>query len=221
MRLLDVGCSAGQFLFNVKDFVSEVAGIELDPAAAMHASSVCNCSVENVFLADSSFPKASFDVITAFQVMEHAADPIKFMRDIHACLKPGGIACVEVPNLEDALLSICDLSNYQRYYYRLVHLFYFSARSLQLLMEKTGFAGDVFFAQDYNIFNHINWMLNNSGQKDSRIGFSPVDFPQRAEADPEKSEELRTFFRGADDDYKRLVEKLGVAAKVGFIARKI
>ena len=42
MKLLDIGCSAGQFLYAVKPYVSEIVCIDYDEKATKHASSVCD-----------------------------------------------------------------------------------------------------------------------------------------------------------------------------------
>ena len=41
---------------------------------------------------------SSVGEVKAFDVIEHIADRIHFMNELHRVLKPGGIACIEVPN---------------------------------------------------------------------------------------------------------------------------
>jgi 2-polyprenyl-3-methyl-5-hydroxy-6-metoxy-1,4-benzoquinol methylase len=40
----------------------------------------------------------SFDVVTAFDVIEHIPEPLKLLKEIHRVLKPGGIFIFQTPN---------------------------------------------------------------------------------------------------------------------------
>lgn len=74
-----------------------VAGIELVPEAAILAREV----TEDIFvgdLMDAPFPDQSFDVVSAFHVVEHLPDPLGALQRIVRWLTPGGIGLVEVPN---------------------------------------------------------------------------------------------------------------------------
>ena len=64
-RWLDVGCSTGHFLHNIKDLVGEVAGIDYDPAAAAFAAEACGCRTFSGDLASSELEPGSFDVVTS------------------------------------------------------------------------------------------------------------------------------------------------------------
>ena len=44
-------------------------------------------------------PDERFDTILCWETMEHFNfNPVKFVRDLHRLLKPGGVACITVPN---------------------------------------------------------------------------------------------------------------------------
>jgi SAM-dependent methyltransferase len=73
-RLLDVGCASGKFLGQMRAMGWSVAGVELDPEAAQKAKTI----TPDVFVGDpvdAPFAPASFDVITAFHVIEHLPFP--------------------------------------------------------------------------------------------------------------------------------------------------
>ncbi len=98
--LLDLGCGDGRFLESVHTRF-RVAGLDFNPAAVRTARS--QRRVANVYemtLADflASSPGAAFDVICAFHILEHMADPLEFLRGIKACMKEDGVLALAVPN---------------------------------------------------------------------------------------------------------------------------
>ncbi len=49
---------------------------------------------------------AKYDVVCAFQVLEHVADPLEFVTIIKSWLKPGGLIFIGVPNRESYLKDL-------------------------------------------------------------------------------------------------------------------
>ena len=96
-RLLDVGCATGRFLQHMAAVGWRVRGIELDAVAAATARTVTPHVVVGD-PADVVLPEASFDVITAFHVVEHLPDPGAALTNMLRWLAPGGLLIVEVPN---------------------------------------------------------------------------------------------------------------------------
>jgi SAM-dependent methyltransferase len=78
-----------------------VTGTELDRNAARFAKErlglprVLPLTVSE-FAAQHSEEK--FDVVTFFEVLEHQAAPLEFLRGVKKCLKPGGQIALSVPN---------------------------------------------------------------------------------------------------------------------------
>ena len=66
------------------------AGIEQDPEAAARARQVTPAVFAGEPL-DAPFPPASFDLVTAFHVLEHLPDPLGVLRRMLAWLAPGGL----------------------------------------------------------------------------------------------------------------------------------
>jgi 2-polyprenyl-3-methyl-5-hydroxy-6-metoxy-1,4-benzoquinol methylase len=97
--VLDIGCGRGAFLSKVKDRRSQnVTGIELNKSAAAFTRERGIAVVETMLGEHAKDRAAGYDVVTAFQVLEHNADPITFLRDCIAALKPGGLLIIAVPN---------------------------------------------------------------------------------------------------------------------------
>jgi SAM-dependent methyltransferase len=102
--ILDVGCANGVFLKAVKDKFKNVMayGIDLDKKSIEYAknelrlNNVYNTSLED-FVKDTSYNKR-FDIITAFDVLEHQTDPVGFLKNIDYLLKDNGTLIISVPN---------------------------------------------------------------------------------------------------------------------------
>jgi len=102
-ELLDIGCGTGNFLAAARDAGYGVMGIELDRNAARFARE--RLGLQRVFpLTISEFvsqhPEERFDVVTFFEVLEHQAAPIEFLQKVRACVRPGGLIALSVPNRE-------------------------------------------------------------------------------------------------------------------------
>jgi 2-polyprenyl-3-methyl-5-hydroxy-6-metoxy-1,4-benzoquinol methylase len=130
-ELLEIGASAGQFIGHVEKQCSRVAAIELDRDCVAFLNENFDIETDGEFLENSKFKDDQFDVVCAFQVLEHTVDPVAFMKTVFDATKPGGRAFIEMPNLYDPLLALWEVPAYQSFYYHAEHLFYFrmSARA--------------------------------------------------------------------------------------------
>jgi SAM-dependent methyltransferase len=96
-RYLDVGCGSGAALGAARALGWQVAGIEMSGAAAAKALRFTG-EVYTGDVLSAPFPPGRFDVVTAFHVLEHVADPVAMLRRMLGWLAPGGLLIVEVPN---------------------------------------------------------------------------------------------------------------------------
>src|SRR5258708_10331674 len=102
-ELLDIGCGTGNFLAAARDLGYGVTGIELDRNAAGFAQE--RVGLQRGFsLTVSEFAEQhadeKFDVVTFFEVLEHQAAPVEFLRKVNMVLKPRGTIALSVPNRE-------------------------------------------------------------------------------------------------------------------------
>lgn len=98
-RLLDVGCSTGDFLSLAVAAGFDAHGVELSKASVRLARKQRGLSVQHGTVDDFP-PLAEMDVITAFDVLEHIPDPIRELSAYVARLKPGGWLVISTPNID-------------------------------------------------------------------------------------------------------------------------
>jgi len=214
-RLLEVGCSVGMFLYHIRNYVKEVVGVDYDTKSACFAAKKCQCPVFDKDIKDLNLKKGSFDVVCAFQTLEHVADPVKFIKELASYLKKDGIIYIEVPNTHSILLELYALPNYEIFHYHPAHLWYFSEISLKKVMSKAGFKGEIKFIEGYNLFNHINWLNNDTPQKGCIAGKTfPPHIPLR------KNSSISEFFALMDEAYRHLLGTLKMTSDIHYIGKK-
>lgn len=116
--VLDVGCGAGAFVRELARVAARVSGVDMDPqmlrAAREHG-------VGRTLLARAAeipFADASFDLVCAFDVLEHLDDDGAALRETLRLLRPRGRLMVSVPAYP-ALYSDNDrVSQHRRRYTR-------------------------------------------------------------------------------------------------------
>ena len=171
--VLDVGCSSGAFLFQLRkrwpaDYQilgTDASGPPLDYAESRGVPIVRGDFLENAELKAC----APFDAITFWAVVEHLAEPGRFLEKAHAILKPGGLCFVLVPNVRSLATRV--LGRRYRYVYA-QHLNYFSASTVSRLASGVGFR--VVTTQ----FSHFNPMVI---WQDARGGGRDVSNIERAQ----------------------------------------
>lgn len=127
-RVLDIGCGAGHFAKHVPH--ADYTGLDASPEAV--AAGLATLSGDLSDIAQSH--AGQFDVVTAFQVLEHAADPLAFIRDARALLKPGGTLVIGVPDSDSYLGTLANfVLNAPPH-----HVTWWNPRSLTALAEIAG-----------------------------------------------------------------------------------
>jgi SAM-dependent methyltransferase len=137
-RLLDVGCGTGFFIEAALEGGFDPAGIELSPVAVGLAQPSVRgritCGDVNSLLATDA---RQFDVVTAFDIIEHTFDPAAFLDDIGRVLAPGGLLVVSTPDtghwLRVAMRSRWPMLQPHQ------HTFLFSRPAMRALLMRRGY----------------------------------------------------------------------------------
>jgi len=102
-RVLDLGCGAGYGTAELAGRARSAIGIDLAPAAVSHSKSAYplpNISFVPASVTAVPFRAGSFDLITAFEVIEHLDDWRALLSEGRRLLRPNGIFLVSTPNKE-------------------------------------------------------------------------------------------------------------------------
>jgi SAM-dependent methyltransferase len=89
-RLLDVGCGAGSLLEAARRAGWDAEGVEVSLPSVEHVRAR-GFEVFYGELAAARFPAASFDVVTASEILEHLPEPQELLREIARVVRPGGL----------------------------------------------------------------------------------------------------------------------------------
>jgi len=154
MRLLEIGCASGYFLSEVKEHVKSVTGVELTKDFVKYARGRGLDVRESL----DQIPDNSCDLIFMFHVLEHIVDPIHFLKELKKKLPENGKLIIEVPNVEDVLVSVYKIKEHLDFYWEIAHNYYFSKHSLACVLDRAGYQAEIFPLQRYDLSNHMYWM---------------------------------------------------------------
>lgn len=161
--VLDFGSGHCQFLLLAKELAKSVSGIELEN----QVESIYKTNHIPLYrsINECLGGGGKYDLITAFHVVEHLQDPITTLQDLSHCLQKNGKMVIEVPNANDALLTIYNNQAFKEFTYCSGHLFLYSPHTLKKLGEKAGFKVDfVRCIQRYPLSSTLHWLSLNKPQ---------------------------------------------------------
>ncbi len=152
--VLDFGCGIGGFLNLVKNSASKADGVELEKAL----QSSFKQRKLNVF-SNLSLVRGKYDVITAFHVVEHLEKPKEILKQLSKFLTEDGEMIIEVPNSNDALLTLYENKPFQNFTYWSQHLFLFNEKTITELVKQAGLKLNwIKHIQRYSLSNHLYWL---------------------------------------------------------------
>lgn len=99
-RLLDIGCSTGEWALYWQERGWEPYGVDINETHVQVAAGrgvrarVCDLNSEPIPYAD-----ALFDLVFAGEIIEHLVDTDGFIGELDRCLRPGGHLVITTPNL--------------------------------------------------------------------------------------------------------------------------
>ncbi len=174
--LLDFGCGNGGFLESARQVAQTAVGVE--PEARLQPYFQSRQLKVYASLAEVD---QTFEVITLFHVLEHLADPSAILRQLTQKLTAQGRLIIEVPNADDALLTLYQSAAFADFTYWSCHLFLYNAATLTALAKKAGLKVNfIRHIQRYPLSNHLHWLAQN--RPGGHIHWSFLDSPELAAA---------------------------------------
>lgn len=136
VKLLDIGCGSGQFLYEMKSLGLDVYGVEPGKFDE-YGNTKYDLHIKKGDIDHVKYKKEYFDLITLNHVLEHIIDPNKTLFEIKGILKRNGIFILGVPNTASLAFKIFGKNWLALDVPR--HLINYSAKNLKFLLEKNGF----------------------------------------------------------------------------------
>ena len=136
-EFLDVGCAMGKFLATLPD-TFEKWGVEFSEAASKMGKDRFGLKIITGQIRNTDLPEKYFDIVQMRGVLEHSQDPYEDLLSIKKVLDDDGILRIsQLPNIN----SICGKLFRTRFNQVKPgeHLYYFSPRTIEALLDKTGF----------------------------------------------------------------------------------
>ncbi|MEY4950722.1 MAG: hypothetical protein RL698_2933 [Pseudomonadota bacterium] len=144
-RLVDVGIGTGLFLHLAREAGFAPLGVEISPACAARARAEFGVDV-HVGDFESFEPVGPVDAVAMSDVLEHVADPRRFLAHAAAILRPGGALFVAVPCCRSTLFRGAEmLSRVPRVgalagrFFAINHYTYFTRDALARIARECGF----------------------------------------------------------------------------------
>lgn len=147
-RLLDMGCGLGFFLKRLSGYQGwEACGCEISAAAVRYARETLG--LENVMCArleEAPWPRASFNLITLWDVIDHVARPDALLKHCHDLLATDGRCFIRTPNISMHLprarlkALLWGERRDTTYLQPRDHLHHYSSVAIQTLLERNGFS---------------------------------------------------------------------------------
>jgi SAM-dependent methyltransferase len=135
-RLLDVGAAYGFAVAEAQSAGWRAFGVEISATGARRAAPASGGGIAIADAAALPFPEALFDAVTLWDVLEHLPDPHAAVASASACLRPGGRLVLTTGDVGSV---VARLSGPRWHLYSIPeHLFYFTRRSLRLLLGAHG-----------------------------------------------------------------------------------
>ncbi len=217
MTVLEIGCATGHFLDALKPYTERQYGLEYNEAHSTFVRNQLGIECFSTPIQETGLEENSLDMIFMFHIFEHVENPSVFLEEVTRYLKPGGKVYIEVPNVDDALLSTYGVETYADFYYKDPHLFYFTPSTLRLVADSVGIQGEIEMIQRYSLLNHLYWTATGNPMPDAESGMAIPKFTGAQEGFAGVANE---WLAKVDAEYRELLKEHNKAEAFAFVGVK-
>jgi SAM-dependent methyltransferase len=153
-RVLEVGCGTGNVLQALEKASPRgvVVGMDLFAEGLVFARKRTACALVQGDVEQPGFG-VPFDVVGAFDVVEHLTDDLRILRSLHAMLRPGGVLLLTVPAYQSLWSYFDEASHHCRRY---------EPEDLRQKLNQTGF--EVLFLSPFMATVYpLMWLVRRLG----------------------------------------------------------
>lgn len=136
-RLLEVGAGYGLFLAAAREAGWTTSGVELSRTGAKHAQDTLGLDVFCGQLEDAPLPPG-FDVVCAWDTVEHVPDPLSFWRTVRSQVADDGVVLFSTPYVSSLPARL--LGTRWWTLKPTEHIWHFTPRTHALLLARAGLA---------------------------------------------------------------------------------
>ena len=158
--IIEVGAAGAAFLSMTREHFPSLEFHAIEPDQnTRSARDALPWLSQSSSLEEAIGSRVKADMVSMFHVFEHIERPSLFLESVKKLLNLKGILLIEVPCLNDPLLSVYSSDAYQSFYFQRQHPFVYSAASLERVLRVNGFEIERFIpVQRYGLENHLQWL---------------------------------------------------------------
>lgn len=160
--MLDVGCGAGQYLFNMRERGWTVYGAELSRGAA-EAGRKAGLDIRGGELMEAAFEPKMFDFVRSNHSFEHMPNPDAVLQEMRRILKDDGKLFIGIPNFDGAWAKL-----FTKHWWNFglpVHTMNYTQKGIKTLLEHNGFRVEkIINSSDYSGFLG-SWQIKRNSEK--------------------------------------------------------
>jgi len=203
-RVLEIGCGAGALLSLIKPHVAKCVGIELNKTFSEFINEDLDIEAYSGSIDDTKFDY-KFDLIISIATLDHLPNPYETLVSMGKLLAPSGKIYIEVPNRDEALNYFLPLHNrkmFNEFFWHRAHLFYFTKKTISLLLQKVKLKAKIYCRHDYTLKNYLHWYFLGKPQPSLVVGQKSNQF---FEGESDFEIQMNRLFAGMENEFKRIM----------------
>ncbi len=135
--LLDIGSAHGYLLEVAKEHGWQVTGVEPAASVAARTAGRLGCTVHRD-LFEAGLDENTFDIVTAWDVVEHLPELTRVVREIHRVGKPGSLLSIVTPDVGSLAARVLG-TRWEEMRKMPEHIYFFNRKSLARFLDRHGF----------------------------------------------------------------------------------